>query len=45
MFGINPNEKRIEDFEGIIAVESDMVDKLKQMEASGELIKMKERKK
>jgi len=44
MFGINPSEKRIEDFEGLIAVESNMKDKLKQMEASGELIKMRERK-
>jgi len=45
MFGVNPSENRINDFEGLIAVESDMKEKLKQMEASGELIKMSEKKK
>jgi len=43
MYGVNPGEDRKNDFDGLIAVESDMKDKLKKMEASGELIRMKEK--
>ena len=44
MYGINPSKTKMEEFEGQMVTEKDLEETLTRMEASGELIKMWEKK-